>query len=72
MSRYTIPVMVISMNKKKGPCTLSLLRTPKQVHVWAATNIFQEDSWIFAVPDSTVLGIDITTDMKRALITENY
>jgi hypothetical protein len=33
-------------------------------------NMFQGDTWIFAVPDPAVVGIDLTTDMKRALITE--
>jgi hypothetical protein len=69
MSRYTIPVTVESM--KKGSYTLSLLRA-QHVHLWAVTNIFQEDTWIFATPDPAVVGIDLTTDMKRALITENY
>jgi hypothetical protein len=34
--------------------------------------MFQGDTWIFAVPDPAVVGIILTTDMKRALITENY
>jgi hypothetical protein len=34
--------------------------------------MFQEDIWIFADPDPVVVGIDLTTDMKRALITGNY
>jgi hypothetical protein len=29
-------------------------------------------TWIFTARDPAVVGIDITTDMKRALITENY
>jgi hypothetical protein len=33
--------------------------------------MFQGDTWIFAVPDPAVVDIDLITDMKRALITEN-
>jgi hypothetical protein len=44
----------------------------KRFHRWAVTNIFQEDTWIFAAPDPAVVGIGLTTDMKRAFITENY
>jgi hypothetical protein len=28
--------------------------------------------WIFAASDPAVVGTDLTTDMKRVLITENY
>jgi hypothetical protein len=58
LSRYTIPVMVMSM-KKKGPYTLSLLRVQKHVHLCAA-------------PDPAVVGIDLATYMKHAIITKNY
>jgi hypothetical protein len=34
--------------------------------------VLQGDAWIFAAPDPAVVGIDLTTDMKRALFTENY
>jgi hypothetical protein len=34
--------------------------------------MFQGDRWIFAAPDPAAVGIDLITDMKRALITENY
>jgi hypothetical protein len=34
--------------------------------------MFQVDTWIFAAPELAVVGTDLTTDMKRALITENY
>jgi hypothetical protein len=71
MCRYTIPVMVIS-KKKNGSYTLSLLRAQKYFHLWAVTNMFQGDIWIFTAPDPAVVGIDLTTDIKRALITENY
>jgi len=71
MSRYTIPVMVVSM-KKKRPYTLLFAEGAKHVHLWAITNMFQGDTWIFAAPDPAVVGIDSTTDMNLALITENY
>jgi hypothetical protein len=35
-------------------------------------NMFQEDRQTFAVPNPAVVGTDLTTVMKRALITENY
>jgi hypothetical protein len=47
ISRYTIPVMVISM--KKGPYTLFFAEGAK--HLWAVTNMFQGDTWISAAPD---------------------
>jgi hypothetical protein len=34
--------------------------------------MFQGDMWIFAGPDPVVVGIGFTSDMKRALTTENY
>jgi hypothetical protein len=34
--------------------------------------MFQEDTWIFAVPHPEVVDIDLATHMKHALITENY
>jgi hypothetical protein len=40
-------------------------------HLRAVANMFQEDTWIFAAPDPTAVGTDLTTDMRRALITEN-
>jgi hypothetical protein len=58
--------------KKKGPYTPPLLRAPKHFHLWAVTNMMQGDRWIFVQPDPEVLVIDLTTDMKRVLITENY
>jgi hypothetical protein len=39
----------------------------KHVHLWFVTNMLQEDKWIFAAPDPAVV-----TDVKCALITENY
>jgi hypothetical protein len=44
----------------------------KHVHLWAVTNMFQGDTWIISAPDPAVVGIDLTTDMERALTTENY
>jgi hypothetical protein len=44
----------------------------KHIHLWAVTNMFQGGTWIFAAPNLAVVGIDLTTDMKRAFITENY
>jgi hypothetical protein len=32
-------------------------------------NMFLGDTWVFVAPDPAVVGIDLTTDMKRALIT---
>jgi hypothetical protein len=34
--------------------------------------MFHEDTWIIAAPDPAAVGINLTTDMKRALITENH
>jgi hypothetical protein len=62
-----IPVMVVSM--MKGPYTLSLLRVQNVVHLWTVTDIFQGDT---CPPDPAVVGIELTTYMKRALMTENY
>jgi hypothetical protein len=44
----------------------------KHVPLWAVTNMFQEDTWIFAAPDPAAVGIDLTTERKLALITESY
>jgi hypothetical protein len=44
----------------------------KRVQHWAVTNMFQGDSWIFAAPDPAVVGIDLTTNIKRDFITEHY
>jgi hypothetical protein len=44
----------------------------KHVHLWAVTNIFQEDTRIFAASDPVVVGTELTTDIKCALISENY
>jgi hypothetical protein len=63
MSRYMIPVMVVSI---RGSTLFA--EGAKHVHFWAVTIMFQGDTWIFAA----VVGIDLTNDMKRDLITENY
>jgi hypothetical protein len=34
--------------------------------------MFQGSTWIFAAPNPAVVTIDLATDMKHALITENY
>jgi hypothetical protein len=34
--------------------------------------MFQGGPWIFAAPNPAIVDIDLTNDMKRALITENY
>lgn len=60
MPQYTIPVMVI------------FPEGTTHVHLWAITNMFQQDTWIFAAPNPAGVGIDLITDMKRALISENY
>jgi hypothetical protein len=58
--------------KKEEPYSHFFAEDAKHVHLWSVTNIFQRETWIFAFPDRTVVGIDLTIDMKRALITENY
>jgi hypothetical protein len=63
MPIYTIPVMAVHTFFAEGA---------KHVHLWAVMNMFQEDTWIFAALDHAVVGIDLTTDMKSALITKNY
>jgi hypothetical protein len=44
----------------------------KQDYIWAVANMCQGDTWVFAAPDPAGIGIDLTADMKRALITDNY
>jgi hypothetical protein len=44
----------------------------KHVHIWAVMNMFQGVTWTFVAPDPAVVLIDLVTDMKSALITENY
>jgi hypothetical protein len=53
---------------KKGPYTLS---GAKHILILAVINMFQGDMWIFAASDPTVVGTDLTTDKKRALITDS-
>jgi hypothetical protein len=57
------------LREKKGPDSF-FADGAKHVHLWAVTNMFQEATWIFAVPDPT--GVGLATVMKRAPITENY
>jgi hypothetical protein len=54
--------------RKKGPYTFLFAVGAKHVHRWAVTNMFQGDTWKFAAPDPAVVGINLTTDLKRALI----
>jgi hypothetical protein len=54
---------------EEGAVYFILAEGTKHVHILALTNMFQGDTWIF---DAPVVGIDLTTDMKRVLITENY
>jgi hypothetical protein len=44
----------------------------KLVHLWTVTNMFHRDTWIFTAPDPAVVGIGLTTDTKRAFVTESY
>jgi hypothetical protein len=41
----------------------------KHFHLWAATIMFQADTWIFDAPNPAVVGIDLVFCVKRALIT---
>jgi hypothetical protein len=61
--------MVASM-KNKGRTLFAV--GAKHVLVCAVTNIFQEGTWIFAATGPAIVVIGLTTDKKRALITENY
>jgi hypothetical protein len=65
ISKYMMPVMAVSMNKK-GPVHSFFAEGAEHVHFSAVTNMFQEETWIFAAPYPADL------DMKLALITENY
>jgi hypothetical protein len=62
--------MVVSM-KKKGPYTLSLLRVQNTLLLGCRENVPRRHV-AFAAPDSTVVGVDLTTDTKRTAITEKY
>jgi hypothetical protein len=57
---------------KEGAVHSFFAEGAKQIHLWAVMNMFQQDTWIFTAPDPAVVGNDLTTNMKRALITENY
>jgi hypothetical protein len=50
---YTIPVMVVYV--KKGRTLFAV--GSKHVHLWALTNMFQEDTWIFTATDPAVVAI---------------
>jgi hypothetical protein len=70
LSRYTILEMILL--EKKGAIHSFFAEDAKHVHLWAVMNIFQRDTYIFAAPHRAVVGIDLATNMKCALITENY
>jgi hypothetical protein len=44
----------------------------KYVHLWAVTNMYQVDTWIFVAPDPAVVGIDLTNDKKRLITSPNH
>jgi hypothetical protein len=69
MDRYTIPLMVVSM-KKKGPYILSLLRAQNTFTFGCQEHV--PGRHVVVGPDPTVVCIDLITNMKCALITENY
>jgi hypothetical protein len=64
MSRYTIPVMVVTM--KKG------LRAQNTFTFGLSRTCSSKTRGFYASPDSAVLVIDLTTDVKHVFITENY
>jgi hypothetical protein len=70
MSRYTIPVMVVSMTKKV-PYTLFLLRA-QNMFTFRLHERVPGRHVDFHCPRSCSCGIDLTTDMKHALSAENY
>jgi hypothetical protein len=70
MSRYTI--LGNGRLNEEGAVHFLFAGGAKRVHLLAVMKMFQEDRKIFAPPDPAVVDIDLTTDMKRALITENY
>jgi hypothetical protein len=70
MSRYAIPVMVVSM-KKKGPYTLSFVRAQTRSPLGCHEHV-PGRRVDFCCPRSCSCGIDLTTDMKHALSAGNY
>jgi hypothetical protein len=56
------------LHEEERSLHFSFAEGAKHVHLWAVTNLFQGDMWIFAAADPTV----VTTEMKRASITENF
>jgi hypothetical protein len=42
------------LHEEEGTVHSFLSKGSKHVHLWAVTNMFQEDTWIFAVPDPAV------------------
>jgi hypothetical protein len=55
------------LHEEKGAVHSFFAEGAKHVQLWAVTNMFQEDTWICAAPDPTVVGIDLTTGMKCTL-----
>jgi hypothetical protein len=60
------------LHGEEGAVHSSFAEGAIHVHLWAVTNMFQEDTWIFTSPDPADVDIDFTTDMKRVLFSENY
>jgi hypothetical protein len=69
MSTYMTLVIVVAM--KKGPYTL-FAEGSKRVLPLGYHEHVPEGHVDFSCSRPAVVGIDLTTDMKRALITENY
>jgi hypothetical protein len=63
--------MVVSM-KKKGPYTLPMLRAQNTFTFGLPLTCTRKTRGFFAALDPAVVGIELATDMKRALVTENY
>jgi hypothetical protein len=60
------------LHEEDGAVHFLMAEGTKHVHFWTVTNMFQGDMWIFAAPVPAVVGVDLTTNMRPALITENY
>jgi hypothetical protein len=59
------------LREEKEGVVHSFAEGAKYVRLWAVTNMLQGYTWICAAPDLTVVGIDLTTDTKHALIVGN-
>jgi hypothetical protein len=60
------------LHEEEGAVHSFFAEGAKHVHLWAVMKMFQRDTWIFVASDLAVAGIDLTTDMKIALIVKNY